>query len=241
MLTFETIGPCTLYLGDAREVLRNLPEKADLVVTDPPYKLTRGGKNAQVMSGIFASDQYDNSGTLMEVVPWEEMAAPIFAACRDHCDAYIMANDKNVFDAHAAFISAGWKLHNLLTWNKGAPTRNRWYMKNLEFTLYLWKGRAATINMPGSTQDFACPRPKNRFHRTQKPLRLLDHYIRNSSNQGELVLDPFAGSASTLVAAMRAERRAVGIEINPVWFEKSCERLHAEWAAICQGLEMPAE
>ncbi|ETX13338.1 hypothetical protein OCH239_10875 [Roseivivax halodurans JCM 10272] len=235
MPVVETIGPCTLILGDALEVLQSLPEKADLVVTDPPYKLTSGGHAGQVMSGIFSRSRYDNSGLLMKVVPWSAMAKPIFAACRPDCDAYVMANDKNIFAAHAAFSGAGWKLHNLLGWHKGAPTRNRWYMKDLEFTLYLWKGRAKTINNPGSKQLFSCQRPKARFHRTEKPVSLLDHYIRNSSAPGELVLDPFAGSASTLVAAMRAGRRGLGIEIEPEWFEKSCERLTREWETALAG------
>jgi site-specific DNA-methyltransferase (adenine-specific) len=210
------------------QILPQLEQKADLLVTDPPYKLTSGGKRKQVMGGIFAKKNYDNSGKLMDIIPWSEMAGPLFEACKDNADAYVMANDKNIFEAHRAFCNAGWKYHNLLAWDKGAPTRNRWYMKNLEFTLYLWKGRARTINEPGSKQLMSCPRPKLRFHSTQKPVRLMSYYIRNSSERGDLVLDPFAGSGSTLVAAMRHGRRAIGCECNPEWFEKSCERLYNE-------------
>ena len=227
-----TIGNCTLYLGDAMEILPSLPEKADLLVTDPPYKLTSGGRNAQVMAGIFSSDRYDNSGNLMTVVPWKEMAPPIFAACKLDADAYVMANDKNIFKAHDAFLDAGWKLHNLLCWDKISPTRNRWYMKELEYCLYLWKGRAKTIRNPGSKQRHAVPRPKERFHDTEKPVEVMGRYILNSSDEGDLVLDPFAGSASTLVAAMRSGRRAVGVELDQRWFDMACERLHREWNVL---------
>lgn len=235
MTTAVTIGPCTLYLGNAMDILAGLPEKADLLASDPPYKLTSGGRNAQVMGGIFASDRYDNSGKIMEYVPWEDMATPLFAACADDADAYIMANDKNVFAAHAAFTGAGWRHHNLLVWDKVTPTRNRWYMKELEFTLYLWKGRAKTIRNPGSKQRHEIPRPDDKFHATEKPVAVMERYILNSTDPGQLVLDPFAGSASTLVAAMRHRRRAVGIELNARWFDLACERLHREWRALCEN------
>lgn len=111
----------TLYHGCALTLLPRFRGQADLVVTDPPYRLTSGGKNAQVMSGIFASDRYDNSGELMRMVNWSDFARPLLEACRPDADAYVMANDKQTFAAHAAMIGAGWRCHNLLVWNKGAP------------------------------------------------------------------------------------------------------------------------
>ena len=224
----------TLYNGCALTLLPRLRGVADLIVTDPPYKLTSGGRNAQVMSGIFASDRYDNSGELMRTVGWAEFARPLLEACRPDADAYVMANDKQIFAAHAAMIGAGWRCQNLLVWNKGSPTRNRWYMKENEYTLYLWKGRARTIRNPGSKQTFTTPRPDRaeKIHDTQKPVELLEHYVRNSSEPGEVVLDPFAGSAATLVAALRAERRAIGIELDPGHYTRAVERLTRE----CENL-----
>jgi site-specific DNA-methyltransferase (adenine-specific) len=224
----------TLYNGCALTLLPRLRGVANLIVTDPPYKLTSGGRNAQVMSGIFAADRYDNSGKLMRTLSWTEFARPLLEACGPDADAYVMANDKQIFAAHAAMVAVGWRCHNLLVWNKGAPTRNRWYMKENEYTLYLWKGRARTIRNPGSKQTFAAPRPdrSEKIHETQKPIALLDHYIRNSSEPGELVLDPFSGSAATLVAALRAGRRAIGIELDPNNYARAVERLTRE----CENL-----
>jgi site-specific DNA-methyltransferase (adenine-specific) len=220
----------TLYNGCALALLPRLRGVADLVVTDPPYRLSSGGRNAQVMSGIFASDRYDNSGELMRTVRWDQFARPLLDACRPDADAYVMANDKQVFAAHAAMTGAGWRLHNLLVWNKGAPTRNRWYMKENEYVLYLWKGRARTIRNPGSKQTFIAPRPDRaeKIHDTQKPVPLLEHYIRNSSAPGGLVLDPFAGSAATLIAALRSGRRAVGFEIDVENYRAAVARLERE-------------
>lgn len=227
----ETVGPVTLLRGSALDLLAGLPP-ADLVVTDPPYKLTSGGNGTQVMGGKFARTRYDNSGNLMATVGWAEMAAPIYAALRPDAEAYAMCNDKNLQDCLNGFTAAGFKVHNILAWDKISPTRNRWYMKNLEFIVFLWKGRARTINNPGSKQLFECRRPEGAIHPTQKPVELMAHYIENSSQPGELVLDPFSGSATTLVAAMRTGRRAIGIELDETHFETSLARLRAEWALM---------
>ena len=232
-------GPVTLIHGDAMDVLAALPCRADLLVTDPPYKLTSGGRSGGSMGGVFAPENYDNSGDLMRSVPWRQMAPAIFGALRGDCDAYVMGNDKNIFDAKEAFCASGFKLHNLLVWDKITPTRNRWYMKELEFTLYLWKGRARTINSPGSKQRQAIARPKERFHNTQKPVALFETYIRNSSQPEDIVLDPFAGSAASLVAAMRSGRRAIGVEIEQRWFDAACLRLAREWERIREGQASP--
>lgn len=224
------VGPVTLICGNCVEVLKHMPSVADLILSDPPYKLTSGGKNSQVMSGKFSNAQYNNNGSLMRITGWEEMAGPIYEAAAPNADAYIMANDKQIFPAQGAFAGAGWKLHNLLTWKKESPTRNRWYMKDCEYILYLWKGKAKTINNPGSTQLMPYPRPKNPIHNTQKPIELLRKLIENSTKPGEMVVDPFSGSGSTLVAAMQSGRRALGIELNPDMFDLSCAWLDQQWA-----------
>lgn len=223
------IGPVLLIHGDARDVLPELEEKADLLCTDVPYKLTSGGNATQVMSGKFSKEEYDNSGDLMETVKWSEIGGPCFRACKPDADAYVMTNDKNQLAAQQGFQGSGWKFHNMLVWGKGSATRNRWYMKNLEFTIYLWKGEARVINNPGSKQLFLCRGPKDAIHPTQKPVELMLQYIENSTDPGGLVLDPFAGSGTTLMAAMYSGRRAIGIEIDEEHFNNAARRLSVQW------------
>jgi site-specific DNA-methyltransferase (adenine-specific) len=114
-----------------------------------------------------------------------------------------------------------------LVWDKIRATRNRWYMKNLEFSLYLWKGAADPqgINDCGSKQSFPLNAKKETAHPTEKPVELGLHYIRNSTNPGDVVLDPMMGSGSAMVAAIQSGRRGIGIEIDPQWFEVACERV----------------
>ena len=222
-----TIGNARLIQGDCRDVLWDLRGVADLVVCDAAYKLTSGGCTHQSMGGIFAKGNYDNNGFLMDVPRWDELGGAFYRACKPDADCYIMTNDKNLFEAGLAFEGAGWKFHNLLAWDKVRATRNRWYMKNLEFTLYLWKGKADPlgINDCGSKQLFALNAPRVTDHPTEKPVALMDHYIQNSSKPGDVVLDPMMGSGSTLVAALQAGRACIGIEKDPKWFDVACARV----------------
>lgn len=224
----EIIGDCTLYLGDAMKILPTLP-KSHLAISDVPYSLTTGGvsKSSKTMSGIFAMHNYANDGQLvMATVPFPEMMQAIHGALADDADCYVMANDKNVHPLTDAALGAGFSFHNLLVWDKVTPTANRWYMKNLEFTLYLWKGRARTINNPSSKQLIRGGIDKVSGHPTEKPVYLMAEYILNSSAPGETVIDPFMGSGTTGVAAVNHGRKFIGIEIDKDHFRTACERIH---------------
>lgn len=224
----EVIGDCTLYLGDMRDVLPALPEKADLVVTDAPYKLTSGGHKNQSMGGKFAKENYDNSGDLMESLPWHEMGGPINRACKANADVYVMCNDKHVSNAEIAFRGADLKMHNLLSWDKGTATRSPFYMKNQEYILYLWKGDAKRPNYGGAKQKFECARPKGLdWHPTPKPTPLMALYVLQSSQPGDLVLDPFMGAGASALASLAFGRRAVMVEINETYFDLACARIEA--------------
>lgn len=224
------IGDCRLLLGDAMEILPHLP-KAALAVSDVPYKLTTGGqaKSQKTMSGIFAAHNYANDGQLViATVPFPEMMQAIHDALVDDADCYVMANDKNVHPLMSAAFDAGFSLHNILAWDKVTPTANRWYMKNLEYTVYLWKGHARTINDPSSKQLLRGGIDKESGHPTEKPVYLMAEYVRNSSCRGDLVIDPFMGSGTTGVACARLGRSFIGIELDEAFFDMACERLERE-------------
>lgn len=229
---FEHQG-VTLILGCAKELGEEFAGRADLVLTDPPYKLTSGGRpkpdkdGFKRMSGMFAAENYDNSGNLMSVPTWDEVCSVITQISAPNAEAYVMANDKNIFRAQNAMAQNGWKLHNLLVWDTLHPKPNRFYMKHLEFVLYMWQGKARSITNMGSKQLSSGRRGagEDKVHPTQKPLFLMEQYVENSTRPGYLVMDPYAGSGSALIAASRAGRRSVGFEISEENFEAACRNI----------------
>ena len=247
------IGPCRLILGDMREVLPQLKERAKLCLSDPPYPITAGGNTTGVLSGCFSRDRYNNSGELFDMVEWGEMAPLIYGSLADDADAIIMASDREEGRARAAFEGAGFGFHRLLVWDKVTATPNRWYMPNCEFGLYLYKGRARRITDCSSKALIRCPQrdvshfyhgpdiptDERHAHATEKPVELMAHWIRNSTDPGQLVIDPFMGSGSTIVAAVRTGRMAIGIEKDPKWFDVACARV--EEALERAQFEMPVK
>lgn len=220
----ETIGRATLYLGDCRDILPTLG-KVDAVVTDPPYLLTYGGHHGS-FGGKLSTENYDNKGGIVDCdIDWLDFMPLIFDAMKDDSHAYIMANNRHVQNLLNSAAEAGLKFHNLLVWDKGTATANRWYMKNLEFTGFFYKGKAFFINDCGSKQLIRCPNVLNSPHPTEKPSALMGHYIENSTQLSGVVLDPFMGVGSTGVAAIERDRNFIGCEINPEYFDIACKRI----------------
>lgn len=222
------INNATLYLGDSLEILKDLKESSDCLITDPPYMLTSGGRGSHPdkMKGIFCTESYDNCGALFESVPeWSEFMHLLFLCLKSPAHAYIMADSKNQFEMQRTALDAGFKFHNLLYWDKGACTPNRWYMKNAEYIGFFFKGKAFPINDCGSRQGLYVPHTDETAHPTEKPAQLMRLLMENSTYPGQVIIDPFMGSGSTGVAALRSGRKFIGIEKDPKWFDVSRRRI----------------
>jgi site-specific DNA-methyltransferase (adenine-specific) len=235
-------GQIQLFLGDAREVVPSLDRRFSVACFDAPYKLTSGGKTRSsnshmVMCGGWMAD-YDNSGELMVCdISWNEVMNLVAGCLANDADVYAFANDKNQFEAQRAAYEAGLKFHNLLAWDKRTATANRWYMKNLEFVLYLYTGRARAIANCGDKQLVPFPHRDVTDHPTEKPVPLVEAYIRNSARPGEAVIDPFMGSGTAAVACVRTGNPFVGVEIDPKHFETACRRVER----ACEGRQCDLE
>jgi len=221
----RVIGGQVLLQGDCLEIMPTL-EKFDAVVTDPPYLLESGGKETGKMGGKFRRGHYDNSGKMVETtIDWSDFMPIIYHALKANSHAYVMCNNRHVKNMLNSAEDAGLKFHNILAWHKGIATPNRWYMKNLEFTGFFYKGEARRINDCGSTQLQNIPSLKNQNHPTAKPVELMKFYIRNSTQRGDNVLDPFMGGGTTLDACQKLGRCGIGIELDSEYFEIACERV----------------
>src|SRR5690606_700763 len=121
-----------------------------------------------------------------------------------HC--YVMTNVLNLSSMIQSAEQAGFKLHNVLVWRKNNVTPSQYYMKNAEYILFLRKGKAKYINNIGTKTVIDVNNVRNKIHPTEKPVELMRILIENSSQVGDTVLDPFAGSGSTLIAGIECGR-----------------------------------
>lgn len=219
---------------DAMEQLAVMPGgSVDCIVTDPPYRVISGGIRddnktngyaRSVVSGIGNGKIFEHNDIEPEV--W---VPQIFRVLKPQSHAYVMTNNLNLERMLRVCREAGFRLHNVLIWEKNNVNANRWYMKNVEFTLFMHKAPAKTINNPGSKQTFKADNPRNKTHPTEKPIALMSHYIENSTAPGDVVFDPFAGSGTTAVAAELAGRKWLCVEKDLGYYLGAVGRV---WGAV---------
>ncbi len=222
-----TIGNATIYLGDSREILPSLGECADMVFSDIPYRLTSGG--AAPPGSIAAwqlSEDYNNDGSLVECdIEFSEIYPLLYNSLRGNAHCWTMVNNRNVQEMLNEAEKAKFRFHNLAVWDKGSATPNRWLMKNCEFIGFFFKGAAKYVNDMGAKQLIFVPQENHGLHPTSKPVALCENYIRQSTVEGQTVLDPFLGSGATAIAALRSGRKFLGCEISEKWFDLSVKRI----------------
>ncbi len=201
-------------------------ECIDLVITDPPYRVISGGKPHKKgqPSGMLSK----NDGKIFEYndVNPEIWIPEVYRILKNNSHCYIMTNTINLENYLRICRETGFGLHNVLTWEKNNVTPSRWYMKNGEFIIFLRKGKAKTINNVSSKMIHQFNNIiGNKTHPTEKPVDLMKFYISNSSDNGDLVFDPFSGTGATLVAAKELNRQYLGYEIDKKYFDIAETRL----------------
>lgn len=224
-----------LFQGDCLEVMKDIPDNSiDCAVIDPPYKIVAGGCRKvpdKECSGIF-NKRRDNKRTdwVDEVrtgkmfrhneIKFSDWLPELFRVLKDKSHCYLMINSRNLKDLQVEAEKAGFKFQNLLIWDKGNVTPNRYYMQGFECILMLRKEGAKTINERGSSNILRVPNIiGNKKHPSEKPVELLQIMIRNSTDEGDTVIDPFMGSGSTGVACLNTNRKFIGIELDENYFK----------------------
>ena len=224
----------TLYFGDSMKIMAEMVKQGrtvDALCVDPPYKITSGGKNTGEMGGCFDKSVYNNSGNIVECnIDWPDFMPLFFATLRMDCHAYVMYNNQNIHAMLDAAKAAGFSFHNMLVWDKITATPNRWYMKNLEFCGFFYKGYSSNesvkkINDCRAKMLIRLQQNKQTDHPTEKPVPLMEGWIINSTQRGEVVFDPFMGTGATGVAAIRSGRGFIGIEQDERWFKCAEKRI----------------
>ena len=201
--------------------------KIDLLLTDPPYGVEYVGKTGDAMT-------IENDGTDRDALL--KLLSGAFTAVQDHLRegaAYYIWCASRTWDVFVQAVeSLGWQVREQLIWNKDTFVMGRQdYQWKHEPCLYGWKPGAAHkwCSDRSQTTVIDCPRPKaSREHPTMKPIPLFDRLIRNSTEVGDVVYDPFGGSGTTLLACEQAGRRCITVEIAP----KYCDVILRRWEAL---------
>ena len=220
----EIIGNCTLYLGDSLDIASELGEFADLICTDPPYKLTSGGNNANWK--LSNGTEYANDGKIVPCdITWQQIHQICFNSLKEGNHAYVMSNNRNLEEALRTARDVGFKLHNIIISDKGTVTPNRFYMNKVEFAPMYYKKSTKFINNMSLPNIFNIPNIKGNGHPTEKPVELMRLFVEQSSNENDIVFDPFMVIGTTGFACQKSNRKFIGIEIEQKYFDIACKRI----------------
>lgn len=190
----------------------------------------KGTKDINLGGSVFNDDsKYVRNGTLFahNDIEFSDWLPEIYRVLKDNTHCYIMVNGRNLAELQKQAEKVGFIYQNLLVWEKGNATPNKFYLNACEFILMLRKGGERWINDMGCKTILKVPNIiGNKDHPTEKPVGLMEVLIANSTNENDIVLEPFAGSGATCVAAKNLKRRFIGIEIDENYYNIANERLN---------------
>ena len=226
----------TIYHGDCREILPTLPN-VDAVITDPPYGLSGGGVQVgQRGKGSRSLDFFENDDMCCGLAHVETIRR-----AAEHCGAlsvYAWLGHQQFSLATSVFEDDGWSTR-FLVWARKCPVPpppGAGWPSGASLCLYAYKpGRVwhpESAKSPRSNvlhaDSYRHGQPGKNGHPTQMRPVLVAEPIRCSTAPGQIVLDPFVGSGTTLRAAKDLGRKAIGIEIEEKYCEIAAERMAQE-------------
>ena len=216
-----------IYNMDCLEGMKYIDDKSiDLVVTDPPYKLVQGGCTNKAVTLKGATNLKSGNVFSDNSIKFSDWIPEVYRVLKENSHCYIMCNDRNLKELLIESENAGFKLLNILVWKKKRHSPNRYYLKNAEFIVFLRKGKAKNINNMGTFQCLEIDNVENKLHPSEKPVKLMEIFICNSSKSGDTVLDPFMGSGTTAIACINTNRNYIGFELNKEYYELAKNRIN---------------
>lgn len=221
-------------------------EKADCVWTDPPYNVDYGEKNKsleQVGKGVSSAGSIGNDklkdADFLEFLT--EAFSAVFAVMQEGAPIYVAHSDLQGLAFRQAFARAGFSFSGCLVWKKNVLVLGRSdYQWIHEPILYGWKPGAKHPWYGGRDKTTVIEEAKpsrSADHPTMKPVALIERMLRNSAKRGDIIVDAFGGSGSTLIAAHRLGMRARLMELDP----KFCDVIVRRWQEITGAQAVHAE
>ncbi len=247
----------SLYHGDCLQILAAMPpDSVDLIFADPPYFLSNGGITCHAGKMVSVNKgAWDRSRGAAENhefnLSWLRAAQRVL---KPNGGIWVSGTAHVIHSVGFAMQQLEFKLLNDISWVKPNPPPNlscRYFTHATETIIWASKNKNSRhtfnyklmreLNAGKQMKSvWTIPPPESwekRFgkHPTQKPVALLDRILRASSNEGDLVLDPFAGSGTTILAALRLRRYTIGIEFEDSSLNLALWRLVAVLAVVQIG------
>lgn len=186
------------------------------------------------LGGIFDDcDQacYTRQGKLFKHndIEFSEWLPEVYRVLKTGTHCYVMINPRNLKELQQAAEDSGFKFQQLIVWDKGNTTPNKYYLNAYELVLMLRKGPAKNINNLGTKNILKVPNiVRVKKHPTEKPAELMQILVENSTNPGDIVLDPFMGVGGVGIACKNTDRRFIGIEIDEKYYNIAEQRINGK-------------
>lgn len=236
----------SLHHGDCMQIIGQLPDNSvNAIFADPPYFLSNGGISVQSGKQVCVDKgDWDKGGTPEHIYQFNKQWLSLCRSkLKDNGTIWISGTHHNIFVVQRCLQELGYKILNVITWQKSDPPPNlscRYFNFSTELVIWARKHEKkphkfnyeVMKQLNGGSQmtdvwripavgmwEKTCGK-----HPTQKPLRLLYRIILASTNEGDTILDPFAGSSTTGIAANLLNRNFIGIEQDSNFIELSKQR-----------------
>ena len=238
-----------LIQGDSFEVLKNIESKSvDMIFADPPYFLSSGGitcSGGKIVS--VNKGDWDKSSSIEEKHKFNrEWIRLCHKVLKDDGTIWISGTMHNIYSIGMALEQEGFKIINNITWKKLNPPPNmscRYFVHSTETILWAKKNSKKAKHkfnyslmkeMNGGKQakdvwETSLTKPSEKKcgkHPTQKPIAILEKVILSSTDEGDLILDPFNGSGTTGVVAKKLKRKYIGIEKEKEFLDLTKRRIY---------------
>lgn len=216
--------------------MKRIPDgSVDCIVCDPPYLFIKGGQSGK---NKVVGSMGKHGAVTAELGDFGE--TKIFELCnsvkhlfRNNYNAYFFCSEMQLV-FYLDFARYSHLRYNVLIWDRQDKKQlsKVSYRSNIDYIVRIYgNGQGLRrINEPSSfySKIHSEKQPYNSGHPTEKPVSLIEKFIRLSSNEGDTILDPFMGSGTTAIACVRENRHFIGFELNEEYWRKSIERIKLE-------------
>ena len=231
--------PFQLSTQDAVGWLRDQPaESVDLLITDPAYESLE--KHRAIGTTTRLKHSKASSNDWFRIFPnarFGELFGQVYRVLKRNTHFYLLCDAETMFVAKPAAEQAGFRFWKPLIWDKCTIGMGYHYRARYELILFFEKGKRR-LNDLGTPDIIAVPRIRGGYP-AEKPAEIAEVLIRQSSQPGDVVADPFMGSGSVGVAALRLGRRFLGNDLNPEAVQIAAPRLRAVSTAVAPTSVVP--